>query len=390
VTAEPPFSSRPRRLRRPGRLGRALLAVVVALVVAVAGFGIYEYSAGLAPAGEPTLVIYTYPSLFGGVDCGAPAFSTVFGAFEAAHHVRIEVECPAGTLLSTLLQQKGSPGADLVIGLDEITTPVAEADHLLVPYQPPALANVSPEIASELSPDDGAVPYEYGYLGIDYNSTFAQATDGAIAHATFPNFTANATWAKGLLTENPEYDITGEEFLVWQIEYYEAVLHENWETFWQDVWAEGLPDPAPDWGTAFGEFSASSGNPPMVVSYSTDPAYAAANGEAGQFNSTVSWWNGTEYGWRTIYGIGIVSGTQHLTLDEEFENWFLGGTVQGEIPENEWEYPANQTVPLPSVFSAAVNPVPIVPLNGDVTPSELATELPGWVSAWLSLAPGSA
>jgi ABC-type thiamine transport system substrate-binding protein len=234
------------------------------------------------------------------------------------------------------------------------------------------------------------VPYEYGYLGIDYNSTFAQATDGAIAHATFPNFTANATWAKGLLTENPEYDITGEEFLVWQIEYYEAVLHENWETFWQDVWAEGLPDPAPDWGTAFGEFSASSGNPPMVVSYSTDPAYAAANGEAGQFNSTVSWWNGTEYGWRTIYGIGIVSGTQHLTLDEEFENWFLGGTVQGEIPENEWEYPANQTVPLPSVFSAAVNPVPIVPLNGDVTPSELATELPGWVSAWLSLAPGSA
>ncbi len=232
----------PRRLRRPGRLGRALLAVVVAIVIAVAGFGTYEYASNLAPAGEPTLVIYTYPSLLGGAVCNPPVFSTVFGTFESAHHVRIELECPAGTLLSTLVTQKGSSGADLVIGLDELTTPVAEADHLLVPYHPAALANVSPEIAAELSPDDGAVPYEYGYLAIDYNTTFAGSTGGAVARATFPDFTTNSTWARGLLTENPEYDITGEEFLVWQIEYYEAVLHENWETFWQDVWAEGLPE----------------------------------------------------------------------------------------------------------------------------------------------------
>jgi ABC-type thiamine transport system substrate-binding protein len=127
----------------------------------------------------------------------------------------------------------------------------------------------------------------------------------------------------------------------------------------------------------------------MVVSYSTDPAYARVNGQAGQFNSTVSWWNGTEYAWRTIYGIGIVSGTQHLTLDQEFENWFLSGPVQSEIPENEWEYPANTTIPLPAAFSAAVDPASIVALNDGVTPGELAAELPGWVDTWLSMAPGS-
>jgi thiamine transport system substrate-binding protein len=370
-------------------VGRALLAITVALVVAVAGFGVYEFVASEAPGGEPTLVVYTYPSLFGGVDCGAPAFTTVFGTFEAAHHVRIEVECPAGTLLSTLLSQEGSSGADLVIGLDELTTPVAEADHLLVPYRPPALVNVSSPLAAELSPDFGAVPYEYGFLGIDYNATFAAATDGAVVHSNFRNFTSNATWAQGLLTEDPEYDITGQEFLVWQIEYYEAVLHENWQTFWTDVWREGLPTPAPSWGAAFAEFSATSGNPPMVVSYTTDPAYAAANGEAGQFNSTVSWANGTAYGWKTIYGIGIVNGTRHLALDQAFENWFLNGTVQAEIPENEWEYPANETIPLPPVFSAAIDPASIEALNSDVSPSEIAADLPGWVATWQSLAPGA-
>ncbi len=355
----------------------------------VAAYGGYEYYAHLAPAGESTLVIYTYPSLLGGTDCDPAVWDAVFAAFEAAHHVRIELECPAGTLLSTLVSQSGSSGADLVIGLDELTTPVAEADNLLVPYEPPALANVSPTLVEELSSDYAAVPYEYGYLGIDYNASFAAATQGAVVSATFPDFTENATWARGLLTENPEYDITGEEFLVWEIEYYEEVLHQSWTNFWSDVWADGLPDPATDWGTAFGEFT-SPGGPPMVVSYTTDPAYAAATGAGGQYNSTVSWWNGTAYGWRTIYGIGIVRGTTHLALDEEFENWFLEGPVQSEIPENEWEYPANTTTALPSVFDAAPDPADIVALNGDVTPSEVAADLPGWVSEWLSLAPGGA
>ncbi len=126
----------------------------------------------------------------------------------------------------------------------------------------------------------------------------------------------------------------------------------------------------------------------MVVSYSTDPAYAAASGEPGVFNSTVSWWDGTEYGWKAIYGIGIVNGSREISLDEEFENWFLNGTVQSEIPENEWEYPANDTIPLPSVFDAAIDPSGIVALNDGVTPATLASDLPGWIATWLSLAPG--
>lgn len=374
-------------MRRPGRIGRGILVLVVAVVVVVATFGAYEFVSTLAPAGEPTLVVYTYPSLFGGVDCGAPAFSTVFGEFESAHHVHIDVECPAGTLLGTLLQQQSSPVADLVIGLDELTTPVAEQDHLLVPYAPPALANVNASLVAELSPDHGAVPYEWGYLAVDYNATFAASTGGAVARATFPDFTSNSTWARGLLTEDPEFDITGQEFLAWQILYYQEVLHESWEPFWSTLWSEGLPTPAPDWGTAFGEFSASSGGPPMVVSYSTDPAYAAANGEAGSFNSTVSWWNGTAYGWRTIYGIGIVNGSRQLPLDEAFENWFLNGTVQNQIPLNEWEYPANQTIPLPSVYAAAIPPASVVALNVDITPAQIAADLPNWIQEWQSLVP---
>jgi thiamine transport system substrate-binding protein len=379
VGSPPPRPSR--GLRRPGRTAAALLAVAVAVVVVGAGFGLYEYVS--TTNSGTTLVIYTYSSLLGGAECNPVDYGTVFGAFESAHHVHIDLVCPAGTLVSTLLAQANSPSADLVIGLDEITTPEAEAHHLLIPYAPPNLANVSPDLVRELSPDHGAVPYEYGYLAFDYSLAFANATSGAVERPTLPEFANNSTWARQLVTEDPSQDITGEEFLAWEVEYYETVLHRNWTEFWNGV-KGSLPPPAPDWSTAFySEFMDAPGQNQVVVSYSTDPAYAAYAGQSGQFNSTVAWWNGTEYGWRTIYGVGIVNGTHHLALDQEFENWFLGGTVQAEIPTNEWEYPANSTIPLPPVFDAAVPVGPIVPLNDAATPSAIASLLPGWVEQWL-------
>jgi thiamine transport system substrate-binding protein len=375
-------SPAPRRVRAPGRLGRVIKVSAVALVVVLAGFGVAEYlSSGL---GEPTLVVYTYSSLFGGP--GTAAYSEVFTTFANAHHVHLDVEFPSGNLVSTLLAQSNAPTADLVVGLDEITAEQAEMHGLLVPYAPPGLANVSTGLVGEISPDHGVVPYEWGYLAIDYNASFYAASGGAVARATLPDFATNASWANQLLIEDPTVDITGEEFLVWQVEYYEQVLHENWTDFWTGVFPHLSYKPAPDWGTAFSEFSTPPGNPGMVVSYSTDPAYAAYYGQAGQFNSTVSWWNGTEYGWRTIYGAGIVSGSRHLTLDQEFENWLLSGTVQSLIPTNEWEYPANSTIALPPVYQAALDPALITPLNNGTTPAEVVGSLNGWLTTYEELA----
>ena len=389
-----PSGIRPRRLRRPGRLGTAFLAVAVALVVVIASFATYEYYAsGEARAGT-TLVVYTYSSLFSG-NCGGGAanLSMLLGEFESAHGVTVDLVCPSGNLVSALASPAayGLPAADLVVGLDEVTAPQAEALGLLMPYSPPELANIPPWLVTELSPDHGVVPYEFGLLAVDYESSFWNATGGAVATATLPDFVQNASWAAQLVTENPVYDITGEEFLAWQIEYYENVLHENWQGFWHRFFSEAHPNPAPDWSTAFGEFGSPAGQNELVVSYSTDPAYAAATGEAGQFNSTVSWWNGTAYGWRTIYGVGVVEGSRHVALAEALEDWILGGRFQSYIPENEWEYPSNETVALPSVFSASVDPSTVVALNNATTPQAVATNLTepgGWIDTWQSLAGG--
>ena len=372
-----------------------MLSATVALVVVMATFSVYE-STSAARHGT-VLVVYTYSSFFGG-NCGGPnatALSQLLGDFEQRYNVSIELVCPSGNLVSALQSPAdyGLPPADLVVGLDEITAPEAVALGCLTPYAPPELSSIPPWLTSELGPNNAGVPYiapyEYGFLGIDYTSSFENQTSGEVAHATLPDFVDNSSWTHQLVIENPLYDITGEEFLAWEVQYYENVLHANWTAFWHQFFAESPPAPATDWSTAFGEFNSSPGQDQLVVSYSTDPAYAAFYGMGGSYNSTVSWSNGTAYGWRTIYGVGVVQGSRHAALARDLEDWILSGPFQANVPENEWEYPANDTVPLPSEFSAAIDPASVVALNNDTDPTAVAVELTspgGWLDTWQTLA----
>ncbi len=364
----------PRHPRSPGRLRSALLAGGIALVVLLAGYTIYSVES-TPPA---TLLVYTYDSLLGGA-CGAN--TTAFRPFEAAYHVTLRFECPPNGLASTLIAEKSAPVADLVVGLDEITGPQAEAAGVLQPYTPPGLANVSPALVAGISTDHTVAPYEWGYLGIDSCPAFENATGGASAAFSFPTVAANATWARNLIVENPIVDPTGTEFLVWEIQFYSQVLHEGWTPFWTHV--APLVTNASSWSDAFyNDFTCQPHTPGMVVSYLTDPAADASLSPPVSISSSVSWWNGTAYGWKTIYGVGIVRGSHHLALDEAFENWMLSGALQSQLPTTEWMYPANTTVALPAIFADAPNPSLVQPLNAGVTPAQIAEELPGWLDTW--------
>jgi len=381
-SAERPIERTSPRRRRAGGWVRTLGAVAAVLIVVVAGYAVVQYLG--SRSSRTVLNVLSYDLFNGG--CGtAPALQAVLAPFESAHDVEIDFTCPAGsTLVSTLLAEKSSPRADLVIGLDEVTTPAAEANGLLVPYLSPALAHVDPNITHELSADGGATPYEWGYLGIDYNTSFVRAGGQTPANLSFPAISANLSLARNLVVEDPATDITGEEFLLWEIEFYETVLHQDWQGWWQSVHA--ALQYAPDWGTAFdADFDGSGGPAPLVVSYTTDPAYAASYNQSGQYNSTVSEWNGTLYGWQTVYGIGIVAGTQHLALDQALVDWFLGGTVQSALPTNEWEYPANRTIAVPPVFAANPDPTNFVPLDDRTTPAEIYANLPTYLDEWQTI-----
>ncbi len=365
---------------------KRLVAVAVALVLIAASFSAY-YELSLKGGGKRTLVVYTYSSFMAYGANKTAAFNTVFGTFEKDYNVNIIVRTPSLGLLPTLQAQSKNPQADIVIGLTNMDGIVAEQSGLLVKYTPPASQYINTTLKNEMgSASAYLTPYEYAYLGIDYNKSVFQPPGGTFTPA-FQDLT-NSTAASNLLLENPITDSTGEGFLLWEIAYYQHVLNENWTIWWNAVNPYVGGHIYPSWDQAFAQFETGPGTN-LVASYLTDPAYNEYFGYGNGTGSTPVYHSGTAYGWRTIYCIGIVNGSKNISLDKEFINYFLGPTVQNEVPQNEWMYPANETIALPASFGYAVNQSTIVPLNDFLNASTIAENLQSWELQWQLMFPGA-
>lgn len=375
-TVATPRSPRPRL-----GSGRWAWVVLVAGIVTIAGFGAYYYvvtTRSPCQGGAHSLVVETYDSFFDSGPDPAAARAQLFGTFENETHSHVCVEYVSGDLATNLLTS-GAALPDLVVGLDELTAPRVDAAGLLVPYTPPELADVPASLVSDLAPDHSVVPYEYGYIGLDYNISYDANHGSPFSSGDFlQNIQDNRSVAREFLYETPP-DITGEEFLVLEIAFSTEVLHENWTGFWHAIGS--VAPSTPDWGSGYSEFSA--GQYASFVSYTTDPASDAYFGPAGAVNTSVLHYAGTNYSWESIYGVGIVKGGVHnLSLAEQFENYLLSGPAQSAIPLNEWEYPANASTALPGVFNWSVPPSEITPLNAFEPADEVAASLPGWILEW--------
>ncbi|MCL4330519.1 MAG: thiamine ABC transporter substrate-binding protein [Candidatus Thermoplasmatota archaeon] len=357
---------------------KKLIALVIVLVVVIAGFSVFYYLQTGDNHGK-TLVVYTYSSFMAYGLNKTAAYNAVFGTFEKEYGVNIVVRTPAQGLLPTLEAQKGNPQADIVIGLTNVNGIQAVQNGLLVKYRSPATEDINSTLMDEMGMASAFLtPYEYSYLGIDYNKT--HFTGNFVPSFSDLARQANAT---NMLLENPATSETGQEFLLWEIAYYQYLMNENWTSWWSSVKPYTTNHIYDSWSTAFSQFESANASS-LLVSYQSDPAYNDYFGYGNFTGSTVTSHAGLDYGWRTIYNIGIVNGSANIGLDEAFINYFLGPTVQNLIPTNEWMYPANTTIHLPSVYNTTTNPSGIIPLNRFLNATAISMNLQTWDVEWIN------
>ncbi|EQD79431.1 ABC transporter periplasmic-binding protein [mine drainage metagenome] len=363
--------------------------LVLTVVLVAAAYGVVQYESLRAPSG-PTLTIWTYPSFFDSGLHPNRTLATIVGGFENLTGSTVVLEYPTGDLASALLSARPGTLPDVVLGLDEITAGQVEKAGLLFPYTPPNLVSVNATLAGALGPPGEVTPYEFGYLGLDYGRNFNNASGRPFGGGDFfTNLSAQPALASQFIYEDPVAgSIVGEEFLAWQVEFYTHVLHENWTGFWTGLLSHcpsSCPVTAPDWTDAFNAFSSGQGQ--SLVSYTTDTAYNAYFRYGGAVNSTVAFVGGHAYGWETVYGAGILRSSPRIPLAERFVNWMLSGTVQSLVATNEWEYPANQTAlaDLPSVYSLALSPSEITPLDPYLPPLQASQEISQWILELVAL-----
>ena len=307
--------------------------IAIFVVIAMASIAVGTVSAQTSTQSNRLnneLIIWTYDSFIS--EWGpAPLIAQAFQK-EAGIKLRFVSKGDGGALLSALFDPINKPSADIIIGLDDKQLEKAIKSGLFAPLN---LKNLS-EIQKDLLLDktNRLVPFDFSQFALIWDSQSGIEPPRSLEDLTKP------IYRKKLIIMDPRTSTPGLGFLAWT----EAVYKSDWKEYWKRL-APSVLAMTPSWDTGYGLFT--KGEAPLVLSYSTSPAYHKAfeNSERYQALQFVE-------GHPTqIEFAGVLISSKKRELAQEFIDYLLSAKCQALLPETQWMYPANIKTELPPSFS---------------------------------------
>jgi thiamine transport system substrate-binding protein len=303
--------------------------------------------------------------------------------------------------------QRKKPGAELVIGIDQlvwarmkaadlvdlpavplVVEPVGEASVQPGPApsaSPLSVAPVapvaSPSPAASVLPDswkpaievqtqlDPHAKVEPGFFSYDYGVLTFMA-DRELLKGAPPRHLddlRDPRWRRQFILEDPRTSTPGLQFVLFASQ----VLGAGAAEFWTALRGQWLALP-PGWDSAYGMFL--KGEAPLVWSYTTSQAYHQAHGDSARYQAIVL----DDGNPAQIEGAAIVKGAvqspRQLELVHEFLDYLQSPEVQAQVPSTNWMFPARSGTPLPPSFAGLPAPKAVVrtQVSGDFVTAALA------------------
>jgi thiamine transport system substrate-binding protein len=280
-------------------------------------------------------------------------------------------------MLNQALLSKDNPLADVIYGVDNTFLSRALAGDILERYQSPVLAEVPDDL--ELDPEYRMLPVDYGDVCLNYDKAWFAEHDLA-PPADLPDL-VRPEYGGLTVVENPATSSPGLAFLLATV----GRFGEGGEYTYLDYWAELRANDVlvtDGWEDAYwGSFTyASDGDRPIVVSYASSPPVEVffADEPFDQAPTAVVAADGSCF--RQIEFVGILKGTEHRDLAEQWIDFMLGTTFQQDIPLKMFVFPANSHAELPDVFARFAE-IPEAPAWVD--PEAIEANREGWIQAWI-------
>jgi len=339
---------------RSNRLSR-LLAASVALA---ALFAAATVAATPVAETEAQLVIYAYDSF---VSEWGPA-PLVIPKFEELHDTNVEIISvgDAGQVLNRAILEKDHPKADIILGIDNNMLSRALEEGVLQSYRSSNLDAIPEQLIFDRS--YAVTPFDYGYFAFVYDSEALENPPKSLEQLTDPRF------RKRIIVQDPRTSSPGLGFLLWTI----AVYGEQYLEYWKRL-QPNLLTITDGWDTAYGMFT--SGEAPMVLSYTTSPAYHVEYEQTERYRALLF----KEGNYLQIEGMGILKGAPHPGMARKFIDFILTEEFQSEIPLTNWMYPVNPEVPTPDSFRFAPKPEGSLQLPAE----EIRKNRDRWINAWV-------
>lgn len=221
----------------------------------------------------------------------------------------------AGAMTNKLILTKNQPIGDVFYGIDNTFIGAATEANIVGDYS---------------AIDFGDVCFNYDK---NWFSTHEQAAPETIDDLAKPEF-------QGLtVLENPTTSSTGLAFLIATVGRFGA---EGWTKYWESLKANDVRIDS-GWEEAYNvnfSGSAGKGNYPIVLSYSSSPAFEenTASIDDGCFRQT-------EYA-------GLLRGGANTEGAKKFIDFLLSDGFQKTIPDSMYMYPVSSTVTLPEAWAS--------------------------------------
>ena len=348
---------RPARSASPSELALARdtagsgLARTIALTIVVGVPG-----TAIAAEGKPVLTIYTYESFTPDWGPGPK----VEAAFEKICDCDLKfVGLEDGVAILNRLKLEGpSSGADIALGLTTDLIPEAKATGLFAESGTDLKALDVPTGFS----DDVFVPFDYSYLAFVYDTQTIKQPPTSL---------------EALVEGDPKVKIAIEDartstpglgLLLWMKTIYGDAAPEKWAQL-----SKRILTVTPGWSEAYGLFT--SGEVPIVLSYTTSPAYHMVEEKTDRYQAAAF----AEGQYVQIEVAGLLKNAKHPALARQFLAFMLTPAFQSIIPTGNWAYPAIDGIAVPKEFDALVKvDKPLM-----VDPQAVADNRRAWTQEWL-------
>ncbi|MCF3641197.1 thiamine ABC transporter substrate binding subunit [Rhizobium sp. TRM95111] len=315
-----------------------------------------------AAAQEKTLTVYTYESFVAEWGPGPK----VKQAFETACGCTVEwVGVADGVELLTRLKLEGEgTKADVVLGLDTNLIAEAKATGLFAPH------GLSPEgltVPGGFS-DDTFLPYDYGHFAVIYDTETLKNPPKSLKELVEGNADEK------IVIEDPRTSTPGLGLLLWVKSVYGDEAGAAWAKLRDRVLTV-----TPGWSEAYGLFT--KGEAPMVLSYTTSPAYHMIAEGTERYQAAAF----SEGHYIQIEVAGMTKTADDPALANEFLTFMTSADFQSIIPETNWMMPAGPThEALPAAFDRLVKPQKTFLMP----PEEVEANRKAWIDEWLAAMSG--
>jgi len=326
---------------------RALLA---AMVLPLA----FSFTSCVQKQDTTQLTVYAYDS-FASEWGPAPV---VIPAFEKATGIKVNLVVPgdSGQVLARAIDERKAPQADVIIGIDNNLLPKALSADVLASYRPKAFASIPAELVFDST--WMVTPFDWSSFAIMWDSAKLAEPPASLEDLTKP------AYAKKLILMDPRTSTPGLGFVAWTA----AIYGDDLASYWKRL-KPSILTMSPGWDTGYGLFT--SGEAPLVISYTTSAAYHAEYEKAGRYQA-LEFAEGHPI---QIEGAGITKRAQHRKAAEAFIDFMLTKEFQSALPLTNWMYPVLPGITLPASYGASPKPRKTVSIDSAKLDAAMKTAL---------------